>query len=140
MDAPHEDYKQLDHELKRVESSLRSLSESKELTEPVIERWRWDSPSVSLQWIAPDFISRSINAYFHDEEPRAMNIEANAWHDVDRPRGAKRVRYWRHQAFGSLNLPLNPQALNELLDRAYRDVVAWKHDILNKTELTAWPQ
>jgi hypothetical protein len=141
MDAARPDFEKYDSELQIVERGFRSLCERQEVRQPSIERWRWDVAMISLQWTPSDDVSRNINASVDRKRPRAMNFEVNAWQDVDRPRGTNRVRYWRHEELKSLPMPLDADAVGELLEDAYRRVSGWTFESMQqKTELTPWPE
>jgi hypothetical protein len=124
------DWKRFDGILDVVETALLALSSRFHIKEPQIERWRWDTPIVTLAWLGAEHIKRNVGVRAVSESEVA--VEVNAWRDEDRDDGKVRVRHWEHSSLGHIKVSDFESVLARHLEQAYFQVNGWKSANLKK--------
>lgn len=126
--APDTDFEALDEILDLVELIYGGLIHSDRILKSQIERWRWDVPSITLTWLANDWIFRNINSYVSGElgqKSAHLFIEGNAWVDQDVEEPKLRVRRWHHEELPPIKVEHaeHQQMIEETVFEAYRLVM-----------------
>lgn len=116
-----------DRNLQEVESAGRSAAESLNIPLAAVERWRWDEPTVSFQWVDAVGMWRSVSARYSARN-ESIELEGSAW--VDRDVGLGRERLWHHRSFDRMTVPVAVRHFPSV----FRDVAGWDVSTLDRVE------
>lgn len=122
------DWDRVDSVLDRVEPVLLSLAGRFHISQPGIERWRWDEPVITMRWRGADDLRRNIGVHVVSED-EVVTIEVNAWRDEDRDEGKARLRRWEHRPIRNLKITRDKsfdKDLDSALSEAYEIVTGLK--------------
>jgi len=87
------DYQKFDPYVRRLYQLLQKASGTLALSSVRFDTWRWDSPEASLKWSKGDDIFRNISTLVTgSDEPTGVQIEINAWKDIESERKWVNVR------------------------------------------------
>lgn len=127
---------ELEKILSRVEEVFLDFAAQSRLRGVRIERWRWDEPDITLTWVDPDNISRSIHAVIEQGPPSTLELEVNAWQDEEGEEGKIRIRHWKHSNIARLKIPYELEYLSDAVKQGFGQVGSWTKSSLEVTYLS----
>ncbi len=128
------DWENADERLNEVYSILNQVILLNNISVERSEKWRWDEPSVLVQWINVDGINRNINISLNSiDNPTILKIEINAGYD--RKLTGKLVRTWKSYNFASIQLPYDQSELMEAISAAIEKCQNWKLEDLTNVSI-----
>ncbi|ELZ88819.1 hypothetical protein C453_01110 [Haloferax elongans ATCC BAA-1513] len=101
------EYRTAEDVLDDIDQIFSKLIDEHDLDNNLLERWRWGEQSTRLSWTEEDGIGRNIKALLRPDDDLRVEVQVNAWKDLDREKTEMEVnsdlpedfelRLWRHE-------------------------------------------